>query len=280
MISQLRITTLADNSVREPDLLAEWGLAFWIEADGRRLLFDTGAGRVLEHNARHLNVPLEAVETILLSHGHYDHTGGLVALLSGARRAEVWVHPAAFVPKYSRREHGPARSIGMPHLKEEDVRMRARALNWTRGPMQVADGIWITGEIPRRNDFEDTGGPFYLDQDCREPDPLVDDQALWIETARGLVVVMGCAHAGIINTMDYIRELSGGGQIRAVLGGFHLVRASEQRLERTLQALERYSPEFIAPAHCTGWKGTLALARRFAGRVVESAAGATFKFEV
>lgn len=278
MISRLHLSAVADNVVRQPDLLAEWGLAFWIEADGQRLLFDTGAGRVLEHNARRLNVPLETADTIILSHGHYDHTSGLVTLLSGARRSEVWIHPAAFAPKFSRTEGAPARSIGMPHLNQQDVRMRARALNLTEGPAKVAEGVWITGEIPRRNDFEDTGGPFYLDPDCRQPDPLLDDQALWVETARGLVVVLGCAHAGVINTLEYISQLTGRPRIRAVVGGFHLVRASEQRLERTIRALEKYDPQLIAPAHCTGWKGTLALATHFPGRVAECAAGASFRF--
>ncbi len=279
MIRRIAITPLSDNVVREPDLLAEWGLAFWIEADGRRILFDTGAGRVLEHNARHLHAPIETAETVVLSHGHYDHSGGLAAVLSRARRPEVWVHPAAFQAKYSRREQGPARSIGLPELNQESVRMRARALHWTEGPAQIAEGIWITGQIPRANDFEDTGGPFFLDEECRLPDPLTDDQALWMETPEGLVVVLGCAHSGVVNTLDYITRLSGGRRIRAVLGGMHLVRARPERIGRTLEALERYAPDLIAPGHCTGWKGTSELAARFPGRVTESAVGTPFRFD-
>ncbi len=278
MVHELVITAVSDNVVREPDLLAEWGLSFWIEADGRRLLFDTGAGRVLEHNARHLSVPLEAAEAVILSHGHYDHTGGLLCMLSGGHRPRVWIHPEAFRPRYARRERGPARAIGLPHLTQGDVRMRARELNWTAQPTRIAEGIWVTGEIPRRNDFEDTGGPFFLDEACREPDPLTDDQALWIETPGGLVVVLGCAHAGLVNTLEYIGEINPGRRIRAVLGGLHLVRAGPERIARTIQALERWKPDLIAPAHCTGWRATAELAARFPDRVTECGVGMRFRF--
>ncbi|MGB9606460.1 MAG: MBL fold metallo-hydrolase, partial [Bryobacteraceae bacterium] len=141
------------------------------------------------------------------------------------------------------------------------------------------DGVWVTGEIPRRNDFEDTGGPFFLDEACCQPDPLVDDQALWVETAQGLVVVLGCCHSGVVNTLEYIRELRPGAQIRALIGGLHLVRAAPERIASTLEALERFAPQLIAPAHCTGWTAVLELARRFPGRVQESAVGKRFCFD-
>lgn len=278
MPGQVHITVLSDNVVREPDLLAEWGLALWIQVPGYSILFDTGAGRVLEHNARHLQVPLETANAVVLSHGHYDHTSGLICVLSREHRPAVWIHPAAFQPKYSRRADGKGRAIGLPGLNQEGVRMRAGGLHWATKPAEVCEGVWLTGEIPRRNDFEDTGGPFFLDENCQQPDPLLDDLALWIETPRGLIVVLGCCHSGVVNTLDYVRELRPGARIRALIGGLHLVRATPQRMERTLQALEAFQPELIVPAHCTGWPAVLEMARRFAGRVEESAAGKRFEF--
>lgn len=277
--SEIALTILSDNIVREPDLLGEWGWAVWIEAGGRRILFDTGAGRVLEHNARRLSVPIESADAVVLSHGHYDHTSGLTAALSREQRPEVWIHPAAFQAKFAQRENAPARSIGLPGLNEEAVRLRARRLHFCERPGEVAPGVWITGQIPRRNGFEDTGGPFYLDEACREPDPLRDDQALWIETSRGLIVVLGCCHAGVVNTLEYVRELRPNSAIRALIGGLHLVRASAERMAKTIEALERFSPELIVPAHCTGWKPTLELASSFPGRVEESAAGKCLRFD-
>jgi|YNPMSStandDraft_1061717.scaffolds.fasta_scaffold00711_13 7,8-dihydropterin-6-yl-methyl-4-(beta-D-ribofuranosyl)aminobenzene 5'-phosphate synthase len=279
MISQLTITVLSDNVVREPDLLGEWGWSVWIEADEHRILFDTGAGRVLEHNARHLHVPVESARFLVLSHGHYDHTGGLVAALSRDQRPELWVHPAAFQPKFLRREHGPARAIGLPGLNPEGARMRARQVHWTTAPAEICGGVWVTGEIPRDNSFEDVGGSFFLDEACRRPDPLVDDQAIWIETAHGLVVVLGCCHAGAVNTLGYIRQLRPGAPIRALIGGMHLVRATPERIERTLEALAAFDPQLIVPSHCTGWGPTTELAQRFPGRVQESAVGRRFRFD-
>jgi 7,8-dihydropterin-6-yl-methyl-4-(beta-D-ribofuranosyl)aminobenzene 5'-phosphate synthase len=279
MISQLTITVLSDNVVREPDLLGEWGWSVWIEADEHRILFDTGAGRVLEHNARHLHVPVESARFLVLSHGHYDHTGGLVAALSRDQRPELWVHPAAFQPKFLRREHGPARAIGLPGLNPEGARMRARQVHWTTAPAEICGGVWVTGEIPRDNSFEDVGGSFFLDEACRRPDPLVDDQALCIETAHGLVVVLGCCHAGVVNTLEHIRQLRPGAPIRALIGGMHLVRATPERMERTLEALAAFDPQLIVPSHCTGWGPVMELARRFPGRVQESAVGRRFRFD-
>ncbi len=278
-VTQLSLTILSDNVVREPELLGEWGWAVWIEADGHRILFDTGAGRVLEHNARRLHVPVESAQSVVLSHGHNDHTGGLVAALSREQRPEVWMHPAAFQPKFARREGAPARAIGLPGLNEEGVRMRARRLHPCEKPAAIAPGIWLTGQIPRRNHFEDTGGPFFLDEACCRPDPLVDDLALWIETRRGLIVVLGCCHSGAVNTLNYIRELRPQFPIHALIGGLHLVRATPERMAKTLEALARFEPTLIVPAHCTGWKATLELANCFPGRVEESAVGKCFRFD-
>ena len=181
MIGDLRITVLAENTVRGAKLLAEHGLAFWIEADGHRILFDTGQGKVLRHNARQLEIPLHAVQTVVISHGHFDHTGGLKELLEAGAEPDLYLHPAALQRKYHREKTPPHRDIGIPHEDEQALRRREALLTLTPAPRELIGGVHVTGEIPRRNRFEDTGGPFYCDPSCTTADPLLDDQALYID---------------------------------------------------------------------------------------------------
>jgi 7,8-dihydropterin-6-yl-methyl-4-(beta-D-ribofuranosyl)aminobenzene 5'-phosphate synthase len=151
-------------------------------------------------------------------------------------------------------------------------------ITWTAKPVTLTAQIGITGPIPRSTAFEDTGGAFYLDDHGRRPDDITDDQALWIKTADGLIVCVGCSHAGIVNTLAHIRCLSGIDPIRAVIGGFHLINADDRRIENTRAALNAMAPKALAPCHCTGAYAMAALTRRFADRLVRAYAGAVFTF--
>ena len=276
MIDDLRMTVLAENTAGGANLLGEHGLAFWIEADGRRILFDTGQGKVLHHNAQCLEVPLDAAQMVVISHGHFDHTGGLKDVLGTAGQIDLYLHPAALKEKYHREKTPPHRSIGIPALDEQALHERTRNLMWTGVPTKLMGGVYVTGEIPRRNDFEDTGGPFYRDESCTEADPLLDDQALYIEMPVGTVVVLGCAHAGVVNTLDYIAELTGQVQVYAVLGGMHLVNATPQRLEATVAALKRYGVKKVGTAHCTGMRAASYLWSQLSGECFECSVGSVF----
>ena len=276
MSNDLRITVLAENTVRQANLLAEHGLALWIEADGHSILFDTGQGNVLRHNAEHLEIPLDAAETVVISHGHFDHTGGLKDVLGAAGRIDLCLHPAALEKKYHRQKTPPHRGIGITGCDEQALRRRTQSLVWTREPTELMAGVHVTGEIPRRNDFEDAGGPFYRDESCTEADPLLDDQALYIETPVGTVVVLGCAHAGVVNTLDYVAELTGRDRIHAVLGGMHLVRATPRRLEATAAALKRYGVQKVGTAHCTGMRAASYLWSQLSGECFECSVGSVF----
>jgi 7,8-dihydropterin-6-yl-methyl-4-(beta-D-ribofuranosyl)aminobenzene 5'-phosphate synthase len=144
----------------------------------------------------------------------------------------------------------------------------------------VLNGLTVTGTVPRNTDFEDTGGPFFLDAACTRPDPLVDDQAVFFESREGLVVLLGCAHSGVVNTLHYISELTGGKPIHAVLGGMHLVQASPQRLERTIESLRTWHTPLLAPGHCTGMAATAALWNAFPGRCATCHVGTRFEFDI
>jgi len=161
MIRSLRITVLVDNIAREPGLLAEHGLSLWIEADGRRILFETGQGQALKPNAGRLGIDLERADAVVLSHGHYDHTGGLAELPSLGAESAVYLHPLALEAKYSRMPTPSHKAIGIPDRAGRYLLSSSCRLVATRPPTEVSSGVFVTGQIPRRTPFEDTGGPFF-----------------------------------------------------------------------------------------------------------------------
>lgn len=269
MSTTVTINVLSDNSTTARGLIAEQGLSLWIEAGGRRILFDTGQGMALAHNPKLMGVDLATATDVVLSHGHYDHAGGLNTVLARIPRIHLYMHPEAFRERYSRRD-GKVSSIGMSAPPDLETRV---ILHPAGSSCRISPDILLTGEIPRRNSFEDVGGAFYRDRDCTCTDQIPDDQALAIDTTRGTVVVVGCAHSGLINTLDYIWYLTRERSIYAVIGGMHLLNASEERLARTIDALRRYNVQLIAPMHCTGWRATATLINASADRVLELRAG-------
>ena len=273
------ITVLVDDEAGE-GLMAEHGLAHWITIGARRILFDTGQGAALGPNARRLGVPLEQAETIVISHGHYDHTGALDQALAQAPQARLVMHPEATVPRYSVCPPKAARAIGMPDAVRDAVgQLPATRVTASTEPIMLTPHIGVTGPVPRETAFEDVGGPFFLDKAGGGPDPIVDDQTLWIATAAGLVICAGCCHAGLINTLRHIQSVSGIDRVRAVIGGFHLVHADDNRLRRTVEALHQIGPERLIPCHCTG-RGAIDVLRAAFGDAVESCrSGDVFRFE-
>lgn len=278
MSEMVRITVLVENSVNVCELRAEHGLAFHLQAGNRSLLFDTGQSDLLSRNAEKLRIPLNAVDAIALSHGHYDHTGGLKRAREASPHARLFLHPAAVSLKFSVNAEGDCHPVGMVKECVQSLREAGDLVVWTSKPTEVFGGIFVTGEIPRQNTFEDTGGRFFLDEARTQPDPLNDDQALFFDTPNGLVVILGCGHAGVVNTLEYIRHLTNGRTVHALIGGMHLLNASAERMKKTFETFRRLEIERIAPAHCTGISAVAQLWTLFPGCCSTCAVGASVTF--
>jgi 7,8-dihydropterin-6-yl-methyl-4-(beta-D-ribofuranosyl)aminobenzene 5'-phosphate synthase len=226
---------------------AEHGLSFFIDADGLRILFDTGqSGDVLLHNARLAGVSLGGLDYIVLSHGHYDHTGGLLKVLEMNEGVQLIVHPGAFEKRFARREQG-LKDIGLPFSPDEvksrcDVRME-------KGPVNLGGGVYTTGEVGRSTPYEKPQ-PDLLDMGMH-PDPVVDDQSLVIFRDGEMALLCGCCHAGIVNTMECVKRQHGR-YPDIVAGGLHMEKASPERLSRTVEALRASGVKKVVAGHCSG----------------------------
>ncbi|HHU76535.1 MAG TPA: MBL fold metallo-hydrolase [Firmicutes bacterium] len=284
MISEAKVTSLCENSVSFPGvgIRGEHGVSMLLETGGKKILFDTGAGLTLVQNAFALKIDLTSIDAVVLSHGHYDHTGGLKKLLDITGPLPVYVHPAIFDKEFHLHEsHGPEpMQIGIPWSKEEMEGFGAK-FHISKTPTKIVDGVTITGEIPRTNNLEKGREGEFLRQNADGSfyeDILPDDQAIILETSLGTVALLGCAHAGLINTLRYANEVTGNSKVYACIGGTHLVDASAERLDFTLKELENFDLKKIAACHCTGFKAACILSQAFGDRFSTFAPGTMFKF--
>jgi len=273
----ISLTILSENTVRGAGLLGEHGLSYWLETGTHRVLFDTGQGMVLEQNAAKLGIDLGQADAIVLSHGHYDHVSGLPYALEAAPDAALWFHPAATGKKFIRSPKGTARRISTDFMEAGDFG-NSRIVHRVTEPAAVVPGVWVTGGIPRTNDFEDVGGPFFLDEELTVPDPITDDMAIYLPGPAGLSVIFGCAHAGGINTLDHIFRQTGNRPIHTLIGGLHLAAASPERMARTVAALRSLAPQSMGFCHCTGIAATVRLRNEFPGRCFQAHAGLKMDF--
>jgi 7,8-dihydropterin-6-yl-methyl-4-(beta-D-ribofuranosyl)aminobenzene 5'-phosphate synthase len=278
IVRRLAITILVDNRADLPGFGREHGFSLWIEADDRKILFDTGQSDLLLHNAELLGIDPGSADALVLSHGHYDHTGGLCEVLGAGAGAPVYCHPRIFAARFSRQPDGTMKSIGIADEPAKTLRRHIDAVRWVTEPVRISPSIGITGPIPRVNGFEDTGGAFFLDPEGRRPDPVEDDLALWFTTPAGTIVVTGCCHSGIINTIACVTRQTGNPAVYAIIGGLHLLHASPDRLARSCRALEAAGVTGIVSCHCTGESATDYLRAHCPCETIAGAAGLRIAF--
>jgi 7,8-dihydropterin-6-yl-methyl-4-(beta-D-ribofuranosyl)aminobenzene 5'-phosphate synthase len=270
----IRITTLSENTAGSGDFLGEWGLSILIETEDATVLLDTGKSFSMTYNAETLGIDLNKIDRIVLSHGHSDHTGGLRPILQRMRkRVEVIAHPDVWQPKYARREGEQDRYIGIPFRRNE-LESCGATFHLTPQPLHVAREVMTTGEIPMVTGFEDIdSGLFVKEAAGWKPDKVMDDQALIVKTQQGLAVILGCAHRGIINTLYHAQRIAGTPAIHTVIGGSHLLRASEERLWQTIAALREIGVQRLGLCHCTEQPAASVLAHEFGEKFFFNRAG-------
>jgi 7,8-dihydropterin-6-yl-methyl-4-(beta-D-ribofuranosyl)aminobenzene 5'-phosphate synthase len=265
----MKLTVLADNNTLiDHYLMGEPGLSFLIETDGRKILFDTGYSDVFIENAQKMGIGLLDLDYIVLSHGHLDHTWGLVHLVKyfteaaiekrQARTPELVAHPRCFYPK----EKLPLQNNGS--ILDEGELRRWFPVNLSREPVWITGDLVFLGEIPRKFAFEQTDPGkrrIHLPDGRVEPDHLLDDSALAFRSSTGLVIVTGCSHAGICNITEYARDICGEGRVVDIIGGLHLLDPGAERLEQTCRYLESLNLNALHACHCTSLASKIALSR-------------------
>lgn len=281
----IRISVLTENSVGINGALAEWGWSVFVETDTNAFLLDTGPGISACHNAQILGIDLKRVDKIVLSHSHFDHTGGLRDILRvmGKKEIEVVAHPDIWSKRYNRKKNGD-RYMGMPFQREELESYGAR-FNLTSEPYPLLPNVMTCGEIPMYTEFEATSTPahgetgrYLIDESGQQPDTIADDLAVIINSSEGLIVFLGCAHRGIVNTLRHAQHISGEEKIHAVIGGAHLIAESDERIDKTIAVINELQIQKIGLCHCTGPKAVARMVAEFGNRFIFCNAGTTYQF--
>ncbi|MCC6345850.1 MAG: MBL fold metallo-hydrolase [Nitrospirales bacterium] len=254
------VTILVDNTIMElipgskmisrlsrpsSSFIAEHGFSALIETEGRRILVDTGAtGIALDHNLRLVGLTVNDIDVVFFSHGHNDHTGGLHKV-----QGKIIAHPDSFFQRYLVPREGVSYELTSPDLDPEK-----HAVEFHKGPVKLAAGVVTTGEIPRIHEWEELNIFRIKKEGEMLSDRVFDDQGVAINTRKGLVIIAGCSHAGIINTIEQAIKVTGVDDIHCVIGGFHLIGPGESKIERTIEELKRLRVQKIVPIHCTGFE--------------------------
>ncbi len=288
----VEITTIVEN---HPNMVlgipGEHGLSMKVEYKGRTLLFDTGQTGIFLDNADKMDVDLSALSDIILSHGHYDHTGGLKCYLERNNEKNIYVGKSFFDKKFRKNQDGSIVYNGNPflsidteeHVEPANVSIIKKSNSTVRmidsARYKLDEGIWLIREFEMTNNFEKLDNRFFIGRNSEYYlDRFQDELVLCLETSKGIVIIAGCSHVGIINIVHNIQKHFNGAQIRGIIGGTHLISAEEERLNRTLEELEQLNLEFLAVSHCTGDDNIEKIQNVFGKRFIMNITGNRIEF--
>ncbi|MGW8313265.1 MAG: MBL fold metallo-hydrolase [Desulfuromonadales bacterium] len=273
----LRLDIICENTVGRPIAAGgEHGFSCLVQTTSDRLLFDTGSGDTLLNNLETLGHEAGQIDKLVLSHGHYDHCGGLLPLLRKIGPRPVYAHPDIFNERFWQGQH-ELRNISLPYSRTE-LETAGASFHFLDHLTELSPGLFFSGRIPRSITWEE--GDSHLVRRCSDdtgwqPDTFPDDAALAVQTAKGLVVLLGCAHAGMVNTLEHFRKQLGHPRIHMILGGTHLGPATDQQFSETVEYLLNLDFDRLGVAHCTGQLRAAQLYARFPNKVFFANVGTT-----
>lgn len=278
----MKATVIVENSVpidSHHPFCGEHGFSLLLETAGKKILLDTGQTGIVVQNLSLLGVHPAQLDVLVLSHGHYDHAGGLPYILTNrTEEIPVYAHSGIFIPRYSTGTHS-RHYVGIPYLKE-DLALKGADWRLSSEPAEIAPRLWFSGQLPRITAYEtgDTRLVTSTAAGCDCQDPIADDTVLYYADSKGLVVIGGCTHSGLVNAVRYGMTISGATRLRGWIGGTHLGPVSGEQQNKTLDALENFAPDFIAAGHCTGFTMMAELHKRFGERFTPALVSTVIEF--
>lgn len=279
----MKIQILSENRTNHPECLAEHGLSVYIETGDRKILFDLGGSDLYRHNARRLGVDLDQVDMVVISHGHYDHTGGVPSFCEENQKAKIYIHEKAFATTYGLENGKPeAEPCSIRWTKQQHAQIAGR-LSLTSGTVWLTEDIAVSGTIPVADDYVPTEAFYQLNEDgSLTVDPMEHEQFLTVRVrdeegkSRGIFIFSGCSHKGVVPCIRYAKRLFPGERMLGLLAGMHLYNSNAEMRKSILEQTAAEELEYVMPVHCTGILAICELKQLLGERCFPAGAGDTY----